>query len=157
MTFLLLSHLSSSLIDSLPSLNLLCHSKTDTRFMQDAPEAVWSIPYISMAFFPSLKQIFIEYCSSKMSSRPDCIFEIHRLWQSDFSRVYSDYCCNCSFEPEIIKICLSSHKMYSNNNEFSRVYDNFKCLYKKNLETYWRQHGCINRIWHYITSTVNMP
>ena len=24
--------------------------------MQDAPKAVWSIPYISVAFFPSLKQ-----------------------------------------------------------------------------------------------------
>ena len=31
---LLLSYLSSSLKDSLPSLNLLCHSKTDARFMQ---------------------------------------------------------------------------------------------------------------------------
>ena len=32
-----------------------------------------------------------------------------------FSRVYSKYCCSCSFEPEIIKIGQSSHKMYSNN------------------------------------------
>ena len=31
---LLLPHLSSSVTDSLPSLNLLCHSKTDARFMQ---------------------------------------------------------------------------------------------------------------------------
>ena len=52
---LLLQHLSSSLTDSLPSLNLLCHSKTDALFMQDAPKAVWSIPYTSVAFFPSLK------------------------------------------------------------------------------------------------------
>ena len=29
----------------------LCHSKTDARFMQDAPKAVWSIPYVSVAFF----------------------------------------------------------------------------------------------------------
>ena len=58
----------------LPSLNLLCHSKTDARFMQDARKAVWSIPYISVAFFPSLKQNFIAYRSSKVS---DCIFEIH--------------------------------------------------------------------------------
>ena len=47
--------------------------------MQDAPKAVWSISYV--AFFPSLKQNFIAYRSSKVSSRPDCIFEIHKLWQ----------------------------------------------------------------------------
>ena len=84
--------------DSLPSLNLLCHSKTDARFMQDAPKAVWSIPYVSVAFFPSLKQNVIAYLSSKVSSRLDC----HSWWiskmQSGFSRVYSNSCCRCSFE-----------------------------------------------------------
>ena len=50
-----------------------------------------------------------------MSSCPDCIFEIHQLWQSGFSRVYSNCCCSCSFEPETIKIGQSSHRMYSNN------------------------------------------
>ena len=49
--------------------------------MQDSPKAVWSIPYISVVFFPSLKQNFIAYRSSKVSSRADCIFEIHQLWQ----------------------------------------------------------------------------
>ena len=88
-------------------------------------------------FFPSLKHNFIAYCSF---SRPDCIFEIHQLWQSGFCMVYSNSCCSCSFEPEIIKIGQSSHKMYSNNSEFSRVYDNFKCWYKKSLETYWMHH-----------------
>ena len=44
--------------------------------MQDAPKVVWSIPYVSVAFFPSLKQNFIAYRSSKVS---DCIFEIHQL------------------------------------------------------------------------------
>ena len=58
--------------------------------MQDAPKAVWSIPYVSVVFFPSLKQNSIAYRSSKVSSRQDCISEIHRLWQSDFSRVYSN-------------------------------------------------------------------
>ena len=71
----------------------------------------WSIPYVSVAFFPSLKQNFIAYRSSKVS---DCIFEIHQLWQSGFSRVYSNCCCSCSFEPESIKIGQSSHKMYRN-------------------------------------------
>ena len=58
----------------LPSLNLLCYSKTDARFMQVGRKAVWSIPYVSMAFFPNLKDNFIAYRSSKVSSLPDCIF-----------------------------------------------------------------------------------
>ena len=68
-----------------------------------------------VAFFTSLKQNFIANRSYKVSSHPDCIFEIHQLWQSGFSRVYSNCCCSCSFKPEIIKIGQSSHKMYSNN------------------------------------------
>ena len=83
--------------------------------MQDGRKEVWSIPYVSMAYFPSLKQNFIVYRSSKVSSRPDCIFEIHQLWQLGFRRVYSNTCRSCSFEAEIIKIGQSSHKMYSNN------------------------------------------
>ena len=115
LTSLLPPHLSS-LTDSLPSLNLSCHSKTDARFMQDAPKAVWSIPYVSVvAFFPSLKQNFIAYSFSNVVSHPDCIFEIHQLWQSGFSKVYSNCFCSSSFESEIIKIGQSSHKMYSNN------------------------------------------
>ena len=82
--------------------------------MQDTPKAVWSIPYVSVTFFPSLKQNFIAYRSSKMSSRPSCIFEIPQLWQSGFSRVYSNSCRSYSFEHEIINIGSSSHKMYSN-------------------------------------------
>ena len=115
MTSLLLPHLSSSLTDSLPSLNLLCYSKTDAWFMQDSQKAGWSIPYVFVAFFPSLKQNLIAYHSSKVSSWPDCIFEIYLVWQSGVRRVYSNCCCSCSFEVEIIKIGQSSHKMYSNN------------------------------------------
>ena len=63
-------------------------------------------------FLQVRKKNFIAYRSSKVS---DCIFEIHQLWQSGFSRVYSNVCCSCSFKPEIIKIGRSSHKMYSNN------------------------------------------
>ena len=114
LTSLLLPHLSLSLTDSLPSLNLLYHSKTDARFMQDGQKAVWSITYVSVTFFQSLKHNFIAYRSSKVSSRPDCIFEIHQLWETGFSKVSSKSWCLCSFEPEIIKISQSSHKMYSN-------------------------------------------
>ena len=96
-------------------LESLCCSKTHARFLQDGRKAVWSIPYVSVAFFPSLKQKCIAYCSSKVSSRPDSIFEIHQQWQPGFSRVYSNCCCRCSFEPEIIKIRRSSQKIYSNN------------------------------------------
>ena len=65
--------------------------------------------------FSSLKHNFIAYHFSKGSSHLDCIFENHQLWQSSFSRAYSNSYCSCSFEPEIIKIGQSSHKMYSNN------------------------------------------
>ena len=112
LAFLFLPHRSSYLTDSLPSLNLLCHSKTDAQFMQHGRKAVWSIPYVSWTFFPSLKNNFTAYRSSL---GPDCIFEFHQLWQLGFSRVYSNRFCSCSFEPEIIKIGQSSHKRYSNN------------------------------------------
>ena len=79
--------------------------------MQDASKAVWSILYVSVAFFPSLKHNFITYRSSKVSSRSDCIFEIHQLRQSGFNKVYSNCCRSCSFEAEIIRIGLSSHQM----------------------------------------------
>ena len=88
-----------------------------------------------MAFFPSLKQIFFAYHSYKVS---DSIFEIHQLWQSGFSRVYSNSCCSCSFEPEIIKISQSSHKMYSNNIvNFQESTTILNACKKKCLETYW--------------------
>ena len=80
--------------------------------MQDGRKAVWSIPWVSVAFFQSLKHNFIAYRSS---SRPDCIFEIPQLWQSGFSRVYSNSFFSFSFEPGIIKMCQLAHEMYSNN------------------------------------------
>ena len=81
-------------------------SKTDARFMQDGRKAVWSIPYVSVAFFPCLKQNFIAYRSSQVS---DCIFEIHQLWQWGFSRVYSNSFSSCSFEAEI---SLETYRMH---------------------------------------------
>ena len=80
--------------------------------MQDGRKAVWNISYVSMAFFPSLKQNFIAYRSSNVS---DCILEIHQLWQSGFSIVYSNCFCSCWFEAEILKTGQSSHNMYRNN------------------------------------------
>ena len=75
LTSLLLHHLLSFLTDPVPSLNLLCHSKTDARFTQARPKAVRIIPHVSVVFCPSLKQDFIAYRSSQVSSCPDCILK----------------------------------------------------------------------------------
>ena len=83
--------------------------------MQDGRKAVWSIPYVSVVCLPSLKQNFISYRTSNVSSRPDCIFKIQQLWQSGISRVYFNSCSSCSLESEIIKIDQSLYKMYGNN------------------------------------------
>ena len=109
--------------------------------MEDAPKAVWNIPYVSVAFVPNSKQNFIAYRSSKVSSRPDCIFEIHQLWQSGFSREYSNSGCCCSFEAEIIKTGQSSHKTYGNNIlNFEESMIILNACTKKGLETYWKHH-----------------
>ena len=101
----------TSLTDSLPSLNLLCHSKSiHARWSKSSLKH--SIRFCGV--FSKFKQNFIAYRSSKVSSRPDCIFEIYQLWQSGFSWVYSNCCCSGSFEREIIKIGQSSYRMYSN-------------------------------------------
>ena len=71
----------------------------------------------SAAFHTLLRhffQVWNNFIAYRSSSSLDCIFEIHQLWQLGFSRVYSNCCCSCSFEAEIIKIGQSSHKMYSN-------------------------------------------
>ena len=102
--------------------------------MQDGRKAVWSISYVSVAFFPSLKHNFIAYRSSKVS---DCIFEIHKLWQSGFSRVYFNSYWSCLFEPEIIKVGQTSHKMYNNNIvNFHESTTILHARMKKSLETY---------------------
>ena len=106
---LIIPHRLPSFLESLMLLKNWCSIHANF------PKAVWSLPYVAVAFFPGLKQNFIAYRSSKMSSGPDYIFEIHQLWQSGFSRVYSNSCCRCSFEPEIIKSGQSSQKIYSNN------------------------------------------
>ena len=63
-----------------------------------------SICFCGIFLSLSLKHNFIAYRSSKVSSCPDCIFEIHQPWQSGFTRVYFNCSCRCSFESEIIKL-----------------------------------------------------
>ena len=97
LTSLLLPHLSSSLIDSLPFFESLMplqnwcsiHAKLAKNSLK------YSIHF--WGIFPSLKHNFIAYRSSKVTSRPNCIFEIHHLWQSGLSRVYSNSCCRYPF------------------------------------------------------------
>ena len=107
-----------------------------------------SIPYVvSVAIFPSLKQNFIAYRSSKVS---DCIFETHQLWQSGFSKVYSNSCCSCWFKPEIIKINQSSHKMYNNHHHHHVVPQlNFQ-------ESTTILNACTKNVWKLIGGTSNI-
>ena len=86
--------------------------------------------------FPSLKQNYIAYRSSKLS---DWIFEIHQLWQSGFSSVYFNACCSCSFEAEIIKISHSSREIYSNNIVNFQKSMTILNAHTKSLDTY-RMH-----------------
>ena len=76
-TPLIIPHRFPAFLESLKSLKNWCsiHARCSKSSLKP-------IPYVSMAFFPSLKQNFIAYRSSKVSSRPDCICEIHQLWQS---------------------------------------------------------------------------
>ena len=63
---------------------------------------------------------------------------------------YSNCCCRCSFEPEIIKIGQSSHKMYSNkilNFQVSTILN--ACT--KSLEPNWMHH-----IPHYVSWIINV-
>ena len=88
-------------------------------------------------------QTFLCVIFSKFKTQFYCI-SFFLTPRSHFSRVYSNCCCSCSFEPEIIKIGQSSHKMYSNNILNFQVYNNFKCQYKKSLETYCMHHVLIS-------------
>ena len=101
-------------------------------------------------FFPRLKQNFIAYRSSKVS---DCIFENHQLWQSSFSRVYSTCCCSCSFEPEIIKIGQSSHKMYSNN---ILTFQESMTILNGHTKKVWKLIVCTSYIYKYMYIIINV-
>ena len=81
------------------------------------------------------------YC---VSSHPDCIFEILQLWQSGFSWVYSNSCCSCSFEAEVIKLGQSSHEMHSN------YIPNFQ-------ESMTILNACPKEVWKLIEGTMYVP
>ena len=104
---LIIPHRLPAFLESLMPLNDWCsiHERWSKSSLKHSIRFCGSI-------FSKFKNNFIPYRSSKVS---DCIFEIHQLLQSVFSWVYSNCCCSCSFEPEMIKIAQSSHKMYINN------------------------------------------
>ena len=108
-TPLIIPHRQPAFLDSLMPLKNWCsiHARCSKSSVKH------SIRFCGI-FFSSLKQNFIAHRSSKVSWRPDCIFEIPLLWQSGFCRMFSNCFCSCSFELEIIKRDQSSYKTYSN-------------------------------------------
>ena len=80
--------------------------------MQDGRKAVWSNSYVSVAFYPSLKQNFIAYRSSKIS---DCIFEITTCDNQALVGCIPIAAVAVDFNLKSYKIGLLSHKIYSNN------------------------------------------
>ena len=131
-TPLIISHRLPAFLESLMPLKNWC--SIHARYSKNSLKH--SIRFCGI--FPSLKQNFIAYHSSKVSSRPDWIFEIPQLWQSGFSRVYSNCCCICSFEAEIIKIshlirCIVITVNFQESTTILKA-----CT--KSLETYWMHH-----------------
>ena len=112
-TSLIIPHRLPAFLESLMPLKNWCsiHARCSKTSLKNS--------MLFSSIFPSLKQNFIAYRTSKVS---DYIFEIHQLWESGFSREYSNSCSSCSLEAEIIKIGQSSHKMYGN------ILLNFKAL-----------------------------
>ena len=101
--------------------------------MQYGPKAYWSIPYVSVAFFPRLKQNFIAYRSSKVT---DCIL--------NFPSSYNQALVGCIPSAAVaVHLNLKSLKLVSHLIRCIGItywiYDNFKCPYKKSVETY-RMH-----------------
>ena len=61
-----------TMLTSLPSLNLLCHSKPNARFMQDGRKAVWSIPYVLLKY-PHIQIAFLKFTSCDNQALVGCI------------------------------------------------------------------------------------
>ena len=107
------SHTSHNL--SHTSLNLLCHSKTHARFMQDASKALWSIPYVSVAFFFQVQNIILLHIVLlKCRHVPIGFLKFTSCDNQTLAGCFpiSAVAVNLIL---IIKIGQSSHKMYSNN------------------------------------------
>ena len=98
-TPLIIPHRLPAFLESLMPLKNWC--SINTRWSKSSLKH--SIRFYSI--FSKFKTEF--YCISFfLTSRLH--FEMHQLWQSGFSRVYTSCFCSCSFEPEIIKLVQSS-------------------------------------------------
>ena len=86
--------------------------------MQDGSEAVWSILYVSVAFFPSLKQNFITYRSYKVSSHKMISNNILNFQESMtilnayYKKVWKLFEQSSYITTKRGKICLDIHKMW---------------------------------------------
>ena len=137
-THLIIPHRLPSYLESLMPLKNWCsiHARCSKSSLKH------SIRFCGI--FPSLKQNFIAYRSSKVS---DCIFEILQPWQSGFSRVYSNCCRSCSFESEIIRIGQLSHKIYSDNIV---NFQESRTILKTYTKKVWKIIVCTSCIYIYI-------
>ena len=54
--------------------------------MQDGRKAVWSTPYVSVAFFSSLEEWYAIKFYFKVLN---CIFEINQQWQSGYIPIHA--------------------------------------------------------------------
>ena len=89
------------------------------------------------SIFPCLKKIFIAYRSSKVSSRPDHIFEIPQLWQLGCIQIPTvAVLLNLKFKKLVCLLIRYIAIIYW----ISRVYDNLKCLNKK--KKVWKLIEC---------------
>ena len=81
---------------------------------------LWYIDFLTLSTHLIIPHRLPAFLESLMLLKNWC--SIHARWSKSVltsrlhfsNRVYSNSCCSCSFEPEIIKIGQSSHKMYSN-------------------------------------------
>ena len=106
--------------------------------MQDGAKAVRCIPYVSVAFFPSLKQNFIAYPYFKVS---DCILEITSCDNQALVGYFPIAAVAVHLNLKSEKIDQLSHKMVSNNIlNFQESTTILNASIKKSLETYWITH-----------------
>ena len=113
--------------------------KTDARLLQDGRKEIWRIPYVFVAFFPSLKHNFFAYRSSKLSSCPDCIFEFTSCNKQVLSGCIPIPAVGVPLNPKSLKLvchlirCITiTYWIFTSTNILNGC--------TKSLETYWRRH-----------------
>ena len=117
--------------------------------MLDSCKMVESSLKHSIRFYGTFSKFKTEFFCISFFYSVRLHFLIHQQWQSGFSRVYSISCCSCWFEPEIIEIGQSSHKMYSNKIMNFQEYTTILHAHTKKV---WKLIVCTSYIvvnyWH---------